>query len=235
MKILMIIPAYNEEANILNTINEIKKYKKIDLDYVVINDGSRDNTKEVLIKNKINFIDLSNNLGIGAAVQTGYKYAYYNDYDIAVQFDGDGQHDINYIDKMIEPIINNNYNMVIGSRFIGDDSNFKSTRVRRVGINILSFIVKLFTGKKVLDVTSGYRAVSKSLIKEFALDYVFEYPEPITDLKVIKEGYKVKEVSVNMRERKFGKSFVNPYTSIYYMVNVIFYMLTIGISVRRKK
>ena len=105
MKILMIIPAYNEEQNIINTVNEIKKYKRIKLDYVVINADSNDNTKQVLIDNKINFIDLSNNLGIGAAVQTGYKYALYNNYDIAIQFDDDGQHDINYVDKLMKNII----------------------------------------------------------------------------------------------------------------------------------
>ena len=235
MKIIMIIPAYNEEKNILNTINQIKKYQKFKLDYIVINDGSYDDTKEILIKNKINYIDLSNNLGIGAAVQTGYKYAYYNDYDIAIQFDGDGQHDINYIDKILEPIINEKYNMVIGSRFIGNNSNFKSTRIRRLGITILSCIIKIITKKSIKDTTSGYRAIDKKLIKEFANDYVFEYPEPITNLKVIKENYKVKEVSVNMKEREFGKSFVNPYTSIYYMINVVFYMFIVAISIRREK
>lgn len=235
MKILMIIPAYNEEENILNTVNDIKNYKKIDLDYVVINDGSCDNTRKILVDNDINFIDLSNNLGIGAAVQTGYKYAYYNDYDIAIQFDGDGQHDINYVDKLVETISKDKCDMVIGSRFVGDDSKFKSTRIRRVGIKLLSYLIRLFTGKSIKDMTSGYRAVNKKIIEKFALDYVFEYPEPITNLQVVKDGCNVKEISVSMKERKFGKSFVNPYTSIYYMINVMFYMFMIGINIRRDK
>ena len=106
MKIIIIIPCYNEKYNVVNVVNSIKKYNK-NLDYIVINDGSTDTTKEILIENKINFIDLPFNVGIGAAVQTGYKYAYVNGYDIAVQFDGDGQHDIKYIDKLINPIIEN--------------------------------------------------------------------------------------------------------------------------------
>lgn len=234
MKVIMIIPAYNEEGNIVNTVNQIKKYKKIDLDYIVINDGSRDNTKKVLMENKINFIDLSNNLGIGAAVQTGYKYAYYNNYDIAIQFDGDGQHDINYVDRLIDSIVNEGYDMVVGSRFVGNESGFLSTRSRRIGINILSFIIKLFTKQTLRDVTSGYRAVNKEIIKRFARDYVFEYPEPITNLDVIKCGYKVKEVAVNMKEREFGVSSINFKKSIYYMLNVGLAMLILGIGGSKK-
>lgn len=234
MKILMIIPAYNEEGNIVNTVSQIKKYKKIDLDYVVINDGSRDNTKNILIDNNINYVDLSNNLGIGAAVQTGYKYAYYNDYDIAIQFDGDGQHDVNYVDRLIDSIVKEKCDMVVGSRFVGNESGFKSTRSRRIGINILSFIIKLFTKQTLKDVTSGYRAVNKELIKRFALDYVFEYPEPITNLDVIKCGYKVKEVAVNMKEREHGVSSINFKKSIYYMFNVGLAMLILGIGGSKK-
>lgn len=233
MKILMIIPAYNEEKNILDTVDSIKKYKNIKLDYVVINDGSKDNTRKVLINNKLNFIDLSNNLGIGAAVQTGYKYAYNNDYDIAIQFDGDGQHDISYVDRLIDSIKKDECDMVVGSRFVGDDSKFKSTKVRRIGINILSFLIKILTGQQIKDMTSGYRAVNKKIIEKFALDYVFEYPEPITNLQVVNDGYKVKEVSVGMNERKFGKSSINFYKSIYYMLNVVLTMLIYGIG--RKK
>ena len=230
MKILRIIPAYNEEGNIVNTVNQIKKYKKINLDYIVINDGSRDNTKKVLIENNINFIDLSNNLGIGSAVQTGYKYAFYNNYDIAIQFDGDGQHDISYVDRLIDAIVKEKCDMVVGSRFVGNESGFKSSRSRRVGINILSFIIKFFTKQTLKDVTSGYRAVNRSLIERFAKDYVFEYPEPITNLEVIKTGYKLKEIPVNMKEREFGKSSIDFKKSVYYMLNVGIAMLILGIG-----
>lgn len=234
MKVLMIIPAYNEEGNIVNTVNQIKKYKKIDLDYVVINDGSRDNTKKVLMENNINFVDLSNNLGIGAAVQTGYKYAFYNNYDIAIQFDGDGQHDINYVDRLIDSIVKDGCDMAVGSRFVGNESGFLSTRSRRIGISLLSFIIKLFTRQTLKDVTSGYRAVNRNLIKRFAQDYVFEYPEPITNLDVIKCGYKVREVAVNMKEREHGVSSINFKKSIYYMLNVSLAMFILGIGGSRK-
>lgn len=230
MKILMIIPAYNEEGNILNTVNEIKNYQKINLDYVVINDGSKNNTKKLLMENNINFIDLTNNLGIGAAVQTGYKYAYDNAYDIAIQFDGDGQHDINYVDKLIDAITKEGYDMAIGSRFVGNESIFKSTKTRRVGISILSFIIKILSNQEIKDVTSGYRAANKKIIEEFNYDYTFEYPEPITNLQMIKKEYKIKEVPVSMNERKFGKSSINFYKSIYYMCNVCLTMLIKGVG-----
>ncbi|MDD7132043.1 MAG: glycosyltransferase family 2 protein [Firmicutes bacterium] len=230
MKILLIIPAYNEEKNILNTINMIENYKRKMLDYIVINDGSLDKTEEVLKDNNINHICLVNNLGIGAAVQTGYKYAYTNNYDIAIQFDGDGQHDINYIDKLIDTIVDEKYDMVIGSRFVGNDSSFKSTKMRRVGIKLLSFVIKILTGVTIKDVTSGYRAVNRNIIEKFSKNYIFDYPEPITNLQLIKEKYKIKEVSVGMKERKYGKSSISALKSFYYMFNVILNMLIIGLG-----
>ena len=192
MKILIIIPAYNEEANIINTVNKIKNYKKYNIDYIVINDGSTDQTKVLLESNKINYIDLPYNLGIGASVQTGYKYAYYNDYDIAIQFDGDGQHDINYIDKLIEPIVQKEADIVVGSRFIDNTSKFRSTKARQLGINIISFLIKMLSGKKLLDVTSGFRAINKNIIQIFAKNYPYDFPEPITNYALIKNVFKFK-------------------------------------------
>ena len=125
-KILLIIPAYNEEANILKTCETIRKHSK-KLDFIVINDGSKDRTKEILEENKLNHINLIHNLGIGGAVQTGYKYALENDYDIAVQFDGDGQHDVTYVEDIIKPIIEGKADFVIGSRFVETLSEFIST------------------------------------------------------------------------------------------------------------
>ena len=234
MKVLMIVPAYNEEKNILETVKKIKNYKKIKLDYIVINDGSKDNTEEVLQKNKINHIKLVNNSGIGAAVQTGYIYALENNYDIAIQFDGDGQHDIEYVDRLINAVNKDGYNMAIGSRFVGNESTFKSSAARRIGIKILSFVLKIMTGKRVKDITSGYRAVDRSLIKLFANEYEFEYPEPITNLVAIKKKYRVTEVPVKMHERKFGKSSINVYKSIYYMISVCLNLIILGIG-RDKK
>lgn len=219
-KILLIIPAYNEEKNIIKTVNSIKNYKKIKLDYIVINDGSLDNTKKVMQENNINFIDLPFNMGIGAAVQTGYKYACYNNYDIAIQFDGDGQHDINSVDKLIEPIINNEADMVVGSRYIDNISAFKSTFSRRMGIKIISALIHLLSRKKIKDVTSGYRAVNKKIIEIFAGYYPFDFPEPITNYALLKTDFSVKEVGVNMYERESGISSIRALKSIYYMFNV---------------
>ena len=132
MKVLLIIPAYNEEENILNTVNSIREFSN-ELDYVVINDGSTDNTLKILQENNINHVNLIHNLGIGGAVQTGYKYAYQNNYDIAIQFDGDGQHDVTYVSTICEPIIQNQADMCIGSRYLDDTtSSFKSTFMRRL-------------------------------------------------------------------------------------------------------
>ena len=163
-KILIIIPAYNEEENILKTYTKIKEYNKknkTNYDMIVINDGSTDNTKKILKENNIPHINLIHNLGIGGAVQTGYKYAYENNYDIAVQFDGDGQHDVRYVEKIIKPIIEKKADLVIGSRFVEDIKTFKSTFARRVGIKIISCFMKFATHKKIHDTTSGFRACSK--------------------------------------------------------------------------
>ena len=230
MKILIIIPAYNEEANIINTVNKIKNYKKYNIDYIVINDGSTDQTKVLLESNKINYIDLPYNLGIGASVQTGYKYAYYNDYDIAIQFDGDGQHDINYIDKLIKPIVQKEADIVVGSRFIDNTSKFRSTKVRQLGINIISFLIKILSGKKLLDVTSGFRAINKNIIQIFAKNYPYDFPEPITNYALIKNGFKFKEVGVMMHERVGGSSSIKLFGSIYYMFNVCLSILLLDLN-----
>lgn len=142
-KILLIIPAYNEEDNILRIYNSIKKFNKKNktkYDVIVINDCSKDKTGEILDKEKIPHIDLIHNLGIGGAVQTGYKYAYYHNYDIAVQFDGDGQHDIRYVEKIIKPIIEGKADMVIGSRFVKKINTFKSTFARRIGLKLFLYL-----------------------------------------------------------------------------------------------
>ena len=238
MKVLLIIPSYNEEENILNNYNKIinfNKKSKIKYDAIVINDGSTDRTEEICEENNIPYISLVHNLGIGGAVQTGYKYALNNDYDIAVQFDGDGQHDVNYVKEIINPIINNESDMTIGSRFIDKKSSeFKSSFARRIGIKLISFFIKLVTRKKVYDTTSGFRAVNKRIIEEFANDYPVEYPEPITTVEVIKKRYRVKEVPVSMNERENGTSSIKAWKNIYYMLNVIISIIIIGIGGKKK-
>lgn len=236
MKILLIIPAYNEEENILKTCNSIINYNKKNktkYDILVINDGSKDKTEQILKENNINHIELVHNLGIGGAVQTGYKYALENNYDIAIQFDGDGQHDVKYIKNIIKPIEDKKANMVIGSRFIDKNSSeFKSSRARRLGINLISFVIKLKTKKKIYDTTSGFRAVDKKIIKYFASSYPTEYPEPISTVDVLKKGNVVTEVPVSMNEREGGVSSITSWKTAYYMINVILSILLIRKKVK---
>lgn len=222
-KILIIIPAYNEEKSILKTYKEIEKYNKKNhtkYDCIVINDGSTDQTEKILKENDIPHICLPANLGIGGAVQTGYRYAMYNDYDIAIQYDGDGQHDVNYVKDIVKPIIEDKADFVIGSRFVENVSEFRTSKSRRIGINIISFFIKIVSGKKLYDITSGFRAANKDIIKIFAKDYPQEYPEPITNAKVEKSKFRVEEVAVNMRERSEGKSSIHSWKNAYYMINV---------------
>ena len=236
MKKLIIIPAYNEELNIQKVCQNIYDYNKKNkdnYDIIVINDGSTDNTEKVLRKENIPHIELIKNLGIGGAVQTGYKYALANNYDVAIQFDGDGQHNIEYVPKLVKIIEEEKANMVIGSRFVENIDTFKSSRARRVGIKLISFFIKLVTGKKIYDTTSGMRAADKKVIAKFAKKYPTEYPEPVTTTEVLKEGYNVAEVSVEMSERTAGVSSIRAWKNGYYMINVILSIILIGL--RRKK
>jgi glycosyltransferase involved in cell wall biosynthesis len=228
-KALLIVPAYNEEANILNTVNSIRKYQKYlqanksmySIDYIVINDGSTDRTKEIINENNINAIHLIQNLGIGGAVQTGYKYALEQGHDLAIQFDGDGQHDVESLEAIIQPIISEGYDFCIGSRFIDQSSSeFQTTFMRRVGIKTISFLIKLVTGKRVYDVTSGYRCANRKIIEIFCKRYPTEYPEPETIVHLLKKKIKIKECPVNMKERAGGKSSINTIKSVKYMIEV---------------
>ncbi len=237
-KILLIIPAYNEEKSILSVVNKIEKYnKKNNTNYsiIVINDGSTDNTERILCENKINHIKLISNLGIGGAVQTGYKYAYENNFDIAVQFDGDGQHNVEYVKDLVKPIIKDGKNMVIGSRFIDKSiSKFKSSKTRQVGIKIISAFIKMTTKQKIYDTTSGFRAIDKKLINEFQENYPLEYPEPVSTTLILKRrGLKTEEVPVSMNERSAGVSSIRMWKNVYYMINVCLSILMI--KLRRYK
>ena len=228
-KILIIIPAYNEEKSILKTYQEIINYNKknkTNYECIVVNDGSLDSTEDILTENNIPHLTLPLNLGIGGAVQAGYKYAFENDYDIAIQFDGDGQHDVNYIKDIVKPISNKKANMVIGSRFIKEEtSDFKSTKMRRIGIKLISKIIKIKTKKKIYDTTSGFRAIDKNVIDLFKDEYPTEYPEPISSVNALIHGYVIDEVPVEMKPRLAGKSSISKIKSVYYMVNVILSIL----------
>lgn len=237
MRILLIIPAYNEEESILDTVNMIKIFKETNrtpdyqVDYVVINDGSTDRTEEVLKKNEINAIHLISNLGIGGAVQTGYLYAVKYNYDIAVQFDGDGQHDISSISSLIAPIIAVEADFVVGSRFVENAiSEFQTSNMRQLGIKIISFFIKLVTGKKIYDVTSGYRAANRAVMRYFSKSYPKKYPEPESLVKLYKKKYVIKEVPVNMFEREKGVSSITPLKSVRYMIEVCSAILILAFS-----
>lgn len=218
MKVIIIIPAYNEENSILDVVDNINRFYS-SADKLVINDSSTDRTKEILLQNGVEFLDLPVNLGIGGGVQAGYQYAYENDYDIAVQMDGDGQHCAEELDKIITPIESGVANVVIGSRFI-DKEGFQSSQLRRVGITFLSGLIKLCTGCRIRDVTSGFRAVDKKFIEIFSREYAQDYPEPEAIVTVAKEKGKMIEVPVIMKERTSGKSSISIKNSIYYMIKV---------------
>lgn len=224
MKVLLIIPAYNEQENIVQTVRQICALqltdKDIELDYLVINDGSTDDTQKVCERENIKCLQLMQNLGIGGAVQTGYIYAYMNDYDLAVQFDGDGQHDIQSLEDVITPIINCEVDFVVGSRFVEGNSQFQSTVARRLGIKWLSNMIRLFAGIVIKDPTSGYRAANRKCIRFFAKHYPIDYPEPEAIVMLAKQHVRMKEVQVNMFEREGGESSINTWRSIYYMFKV---------------
>lgn len=186
---------------------------------MVINDASDDNTSSIVKAAGFPSINLSANLGIGGAMQTGYLYAYNHDYEIAVQLDGDGQHDPIYIDKIIAPIINNEADMVIGSRFIEYDG-FQSTRLRRLGIGFFRKFISLLTGAKFTDPTSGFRACNKLIIAHFARYYPFDYPEPETLVMMRRNGYRLVEIPVMMHERAGGRSSIQSLKTLYYMIKV---------------
>lgn len=218
-KILVIIPAYNEEENILKVAKSIEEYKEYD--YIIINDGSKDNTLNILKENKLNHVDLVFNLGIGGAMQTGYKYAYQNGYDVAVQLDGDGQHDPKYIKNIIDPVIDGKCDMCIGSRYLDDEtSEFKSTFMRRLGKSLITGIIKMLYKVTITDPTSGFRAVNSEIIENFAKSYPIEYPEPDSTAEMLGKDLKVLEVPVRMYERQGGVTSINLKGSILYMIKV---------------
>ena len=233
MKILVIIPAYNEQDSIINVIKKLKKDCPR-ADYVVINDCSKDNTLSVLKENNTSFVNLPINLGIGGGVQTGYKYALENGYDIAIQIDGDGQHDTAYLDKVIAPIEEGVADIAIGSRFI-DKEGFQSSGMRRAGIKFLSALIKICCGTKVRDVTSGFRAVNRKYIKMYAYDYPTDYPEPEAIVQASVDGARIAEVPVIMKERETGQSSIYAWKSIYYMIKVSLAIIICRISKRRKR
>lgn len=225
-RILVIIPAYNEASNIVDVVDGVKR---AGYDYIVVNDGSTDNTLRVCIDNGFNVLNLKENLGIGGAVQAGHKYAQKHGYDIDVQLDGDGQHDANYIPRLLEGISAGN-DLVVGSRYLEKTEGFQSSFMRRVGIRWLSLLIGAVTGRGVTDPTSGFRACGKKAIDLFCRNYPIDYPEPESIVAAIRHGLVVSETSVVMKERVSGKSSIRALSSVYYMLKVTLAILIVGVS-----
>lgn len=218
MKKIVIIPAYNEQSNLMNVIDDLRENAD-GYDYVIINDGSTDDTARLCSEKGLNVISLPVNLGIGASVQTGYLYALEKGYDIAVQFDGDGQHDARYLKPMYDKMLESGSDMVIGSRYITKEG-FQSTALRRTGIMALSRLIKLLHRQDIKDVTSGFRMINRRVMEAFADYYPYDYPEPETIAFCIRKNYRITEFPVIMRPRNGGCSSIKKFQSIYYMMKV---------------
>ena len=211
MKTLVVIPAYNEALNIEKTVHDLE-VNAPEVDYVVINDGSKDNTLEVLKKNDFNYIDGFCNLGLFGAVQTGFKLAIKENYDVVIQFDGDGQHSAKYIAPLVKEIEKGN-NIVIGSRFIDEKKPFTA---RMIGSRLIAGAIKMMTGKTITDPTSGFRAYDRDCIIDYANE-MNNPPEPDTLVYMLRKQRKIKEIQVQMSDREFGESYLNLVNTIKYM------------------
>lgn len=223
INIAIIIPCYNEQDNILALHEEISSIAKETIQYhispVFVNDCSTDNTKQLLESNNLMHLNLPVNLGIGGAVQTGFKYAYRNGFDIAIQMDGDGQHPPRELYKLIQPILDQKADVTIGSRYLTKEG-FQSTTLRRFGISYFKYLNKMLVGVEINDSTSGYRAFNQKGMEVISIYYPDEYPEPESIIMFALKKLKIVEVPVLMRERQFGISSIRNYKTIYYMFKV---------------
>ncbi|MBQ4563456.1 MAG: glycosyltransferase family 2 protein [Lachnospiraceae bacterium] len=228
-KVLVIIPAYNEAENIERVVKSLENAG--DWDYVIINDGSVDDTAKICRQKHYNLIDLPVNLGLMGAFQTGLRYAYENGYDYALQFDGDGQHQPEYIDGMVELATTENLDIVIGSRFVTEKKPFTP---RMMGSRVIGALIWMTTGKKINDPTSGMRLFGRDVIKKMAYDSSFA-PEPETVSYFLKCGHTVKEYQVTMKEREAGESYLNFANSVKYMSVRCFSILILQLLRKRGK
>lgn len=215
---LVIIPAYNEEKSIAGVVDDITANAP-GFDYIIVNDCSTDNTEQYCLEKGYRILNLPVNLGIGGAVQTGYLYAQENGYEVAVQFDGDGQHDASYLPEMKELLLQEGLDMVIGSRFL-EKEGFQSSGLRRMGIRYFTALIRLLTKRRITDPTSGMRMAGPEVIRLFAGEYPKDYPEPESVTSILRKGKKVMEYPVIMRERTEGISSISPGRSVYYMIKV---------------
>lgn len=231
MKTLVIIPAFNEEETLRGVILGIRSFLS-QADILVVNDGSTDSTGVIAREEGVLVLEHPYNMGIGATMQTGFLYALNNGYNIAVQIDGDGQHDARFITSLIKPILDGQANLVIGTRYLSD-GGFKSTFLRKLGIRFFTTIIWIFTGKKITDPTSGFRAMDRKGIELFSKEYPSDYPEVEALISAYKKGLHFQEIPVTMRNRQGGASSIGILSALYYMVKVTL-SISIG-SFRRVK
>ena len=217
--ILVIVPAFNEEGSVGKVVEEVHTHLP-QAGMLVVNDGSTDRTSEKARASGATILELPFNLGIGGAMQVGYQYAYEKGYDIAIQVDGDGQHDPKEIGKLLKALEEEKIDVAIGSRFIGD-LGYRSSVMRRVGISIFSQVISMIVRQKITDPTSGFRAANRKAIQLFASDYPQDYPEPEVVILLHQCRLKMGEVPVGMSERYSGESSITKIRSIYYMVKVL--------------
>ncbi len=218
VRVLAVIPALNEAASLPAVAAAVRR-AAADVDLCVVDDGSTDSTARVAAELNAAVLRLPVNLGIGGAVQAGYLYARDRGYDVAVQIDGDGQHDASYLPRLLTPVREGSADLVVGSRFLSD-GGFRSTLVRRAGIRYLAWLLRLRCGARVTDPTSGFRAASRAGIEYFARTYPSDYPEPEAIALASRHGLRVVEVPVRMRERAHGASSITWARTLYYLLKV---------------
>lgn len=228
-RVIAVVPAYNERDNIVSTIEDLQTNAP-GVDYVIVNDGSKDDTLDICREHGYNVVDLPVNLGLTGAFQTGMRYAHEHDYDYAIQFDADGQHSAAYIEEMVKVAENKGANIVIGSRFATQKKPFSA---RMAGSALISAMILLTTRKRIQDPTSGMRLFDKTMIPLFAREMDFG-PEPDTISLLMRWGYKVEETQVEMRERIAGESYLNFTKSVTYMLRMSISILLVQ-WFRRKK
>ncbi|MEG2923915.1 MAG: glycosyltransferase family 2 protein [Oscillospiraceae bacterium] len=233
LKTLVIIPCYNEEENIVTVVNRLRDVAP-QYDYLIVNDCSTDKSELICKENGFNYISLPVNLGIGGGVQSGYLYACEHGYDITVQMDGDGQHNPKYLNAVVDPVASGELDMCIGSRFI-NKQGFQTSFMRRLGINIISVLIKVLCGMKVRDTTSGFRACNKELTAFYSMNYAQDYPEPEAIISAVLEGYRVGERPVLMEERLGGESSISSFRSAYYMIKVTISLVAYRLTIKRKR
>jgi glycosyltransferase involved in cell wall biosynthesis len=219
LRLLVIVPALNEEHSLATVIDEIRSVDR-HAEVVVVDDGSVDGTARVAAASGAIVVKLPYNIGIGGAVQTGYKYALERGFDLAVQVDGDGQHDPREIPRLLEPLLDDRADMVVGSRF-APGGGYRGTPLRRIGIHIFAAVVSLMVRARVTDTTSGFRAVNRKAIRLFALDYPPDYPEVEATVLLVRHKLRMLEVPVQMRVRETGASSITALSSVYYMIKVL--------------